>query len=630
MLARLLGFRSTCSRTQRNWSQWLLVVALLGVAPALRGESAAAQHIDWRDFDAAAFAAARAEGKLVLLNLEAVWCHWCHVMAERTYSRADVAALLDAHFVSIKVDHDARPDLATRYRDYGWPATVVLSADGVDLARRAGYIAAPEMQTWLREIVADPRPVQERAGGKDDPSSHVGNRDGQLSDALRTQLDARHLASFDRSRGGAKGVQKYLDRDAVEYALVRAAAGDRENAQLAALTLDASRALIDPVWGGVYQYSTRGGWSNPHFEKLARLQGAYVRTYALAYGLWRRREDLAALHAIVGYLDGFLAAPDGGYYASQDADLVPGQHAADYFALDDAGRRARGIPRVDPHRYARENGVLIEALGVAYEFTGDASLLARAVRAAEWARGARRIASGGYRHDERDSDAAYLADNLAMARGLLQLYRVTAERAYLAEARVVANYIGTHFRASTGGFVPTRVERALLAPVPDIDDNIAMARFANLLAHYSGAASERALAEHAMRWLAQPAVALRRRTEAGVLLANDELANPPLHLTIRGRKDAAAAQPLFETALRVPGYYKRIEWWDSQEGPLPNPDVTYPELARPAAFVCTDRLCSVPLFDAADMAGFVRRRLPVPAAAPDGAVAGAVQPSPPA
>ena len=123
--------------------------------------------------------------------------------------------------------------------------------------------------------------------------------------------------------------------------------GDREFERMARETLDAQRQLIDPVWGGVYQYSTDGDWKHPHFEKIMQMQAENLRIYAQAYALWKEPSYLEAATKIREYLRNFLTSPDGAFYTSQDADLVQGEHSADYFALDDSDRRKRGIPRID-------------------------------------------------------------------------------------------------------------------------------------------------------------------------------------------------------------------------------------------------------------------------------------------
>jgi uncharacterized protein YyaL (SSP411 family) len=132
-------------------------------------------------------------------------------------------------------------------------------------------------------------------------------------------------------------------------------------------------------------------------------------------------------------------------------------------------------------------------------------------------------------------------------------------------------------------------------PRPQRDENIAVARFANLLNYYTGKPEYRELAEIAMRYLATPDIAKRRPT-AGVLLADLEMNSEPAHITVVGAKTDAQAQELFKAAINYPSGYKRVEWFDRSEGNLPNPDIEYPELKSAAAFACANQRCSTPAY----------------------------------
>ena len=133
------------------------------------------------------------------------------------------------------------------------------------------------------------------------------------------------------------------------------------------------------------------------------MQAENLRIYAEAYALWKNPADLKSAKKIRDYLRNFLTSPDGAFYTSQDADLKPGEHSGDYFALDDAARRKRGIPRIDQHIYARENGWAINALARFYAVTGDESALTDAIRAAQWILTERALPDGGFRHDSENS-----------------------------------------------------------------------------------------------------------------------------------------------------------------------------------------------------------------------------------
>lgn len=579
----------------------LLSWCLLAGSSPVYAEANPEQAIAWLRDDRQAFAQARAEDRFVLLYLEAVWCHWCHVMDHDTYGDTRVRELVDSHYVPLKIDQDLRPDLANRYRNYGWPATVVFAADGSEIVKRRGFVPPERFARLLQAIVEDPSPehVAQADDGQDGPAPSA------LSKDVRRELQRRHIATFDPVLGGLKSSQKSLDREQVEYALWRAAQGDAEQAQIARTSLDNAIALFDPAWGGVYQYSTDGDWQHVHFEKLGRIQGEYLKVYALGCAQLAQPRYCAAAQTIAGYLRDFLTAPDGGFYTAQDADLKAGEHSAEYFALDDQARRALGVPRVDSSVYARENGFIIEGLATLYEANGDAPALAAARRAAERMLALRTLPGGGFRHDEVDAAGPYLADTLAMGRALLALYRVTGERHWLSHASATASFIGEHFKQPGGGFVTAVQGDSPIAPLPQLDEVIWTTRFLNLLAHYDGQDSHRELARHGLRYLARPDIALSRMTDAGILLADEELASDPLHLTIRGPKDDPAARALFEAALRIPSGYKRLDWWDEAEGPLPNPDIAYPNLKRSAAFFCTGNVCSVPLSRPEQLAEFL-------------------------
>jgi uncharacterized protein YyaL (SSP411 family) len=171
-------------------------------------------------------------------------------------------------------------------------------------------------------------------------------------------------------------------------------------------------------------------------------------------------------------------------------------------------------------------------------------------------------------------------------------------------------YIDRTFRSPSGaGFVSVAAatDRAY-QPHPQRDENVSVARAANLLFHSTGDAKYRSMSDVAMRYLAAAPVATRLPV-ASVLLADYEVGRPPLHLTVVGRKDDPAAKALFLAALQYPSLYKRLEWWDAREGRLPNADVQYPSVPRAAAYVCTERTCSAPIFKAEEVAGKVSRVL---------------------
>jgi len=560
--------------------------------------------IDWQPWSDSVFERAARENRFVLLDLEAVWCHWCHVMDEVTYSDPKVVALIKSRYIPVRVDQDARPDISRRYENYGWPATVVFNAEGGEIVKRRGYLAPPLMISMLEEIIVDPSPV--KYGDEETIAKFADNP--LLSPKVRQSLERGFYETHDPKLGGQKQPQKFIDHDTVEYGLLRAGQGDKKAEEMTRRTLTAALKIMDPAWGGMYQYSTDSDWDHPHFEKIMAMQAEPLRLYAVAYGQFGDAKYLQAVRDFHRYVTTFLRSPEGAFYTSQDADLVKGEHSAEYFALNDAARRKLGVPAVDKHRYARENGWMIRALATAYTATGERAYLDDAQRAARWVLANRSLPGGGFRHDERDAAGPYLEDTLAMGDAFLALYTATGEREWLARAGASASFIEQHFRGSQPGYVTSAARAgAKLQPRAIVDENIPVARFANMLHRYTGDARYRAMSDYALRMLVTEQIADSLVTAPGILLAAFESVNDPLHMTIVGGKDDPAAVALFSSAIRYAAVYRRVEWWDKREGNMPNPDVRYPQLSRAAAFICTDSTCSLPIFDASKVATEIAR-----------------------
>ncbi len=577
----------------------LLLIFLLGSPASAQTPTPKMQRVGWQPWSDAVFTQAKQEKLFVLLDLEAVWCHWCHVMDENTYSDPAVIKMLQAHYIVVKADQDARPDLSNRYEDYGWPATVVFDSDGHEIVKRQGYLAPDEMLSMLQAILDDPSP-----GPSVRPEAKLElPANPLLSDAARQQLTKSFLCGYDKVHGSWGIDQKLLDWDSVEYSLDLARLNhDAQAEHMARKTLTEQLHLLDPAWGGVYQYSTDGDWNSPHFEKIMQMQAENLRIYSLAYAQFGDPQYFHAAQEIRRYLKTFLTSPQGAFYTSQDADLIDGQHSAEYFALTDTARRKRGIPRVDKHIYARENGWAIAGLVALYNAAGDAATLDDATRAAQWILANRALPGGGFRHNEKDAAGPYLGDTIAMERAFVALYGATGDRQWLARAESAMHFIDAYFRDPKGaGFLTTKIPTDhAYVPHAQRDENVMVARTAALLFHYTGDAHNDDLAKQSMRYLAAVPI-VDRLPAASALLPDLELSRPPLHLTIVGHKTDPAAQSLFQAALRYPAPYKRLEWWDPTEGKLPNPDVQYPELSRAAAFICTNRACSPPIFTPADL-----------------------------
>ncbi len=574
----------------------------LWAAPARAANPADA--LAWQPWGNATFERALDEQRYIILNLHAAWCHWCHVMDETTYADPRVRAAIAEKFIPVLVDQDSNPELSYRYERFGWPATVMFDGDGNEILVRRGYVDPDTFLELLRIVIEDPSALPNLSATPEGDPDVV-----QLDEDARAVLRRLYFELYDDENGGFGRIHRFIQADALEWALENGRHGQDRHAGIWRKTLANARHLIDPEWGGMYQYSDQLDWLSPHFEKIMNIQLAAIRVYSLAYLQSGEQRWLAAARDVHRWLEAQMMSDEGAFYTSQDADLSREVDGKQFFILAAAEREKLGRPRIDTAIYARENGWVIQALAHLADATGEARYLDQAVRAASWVIANRQTAAGGFGHGEADEAQSYLADNLAMAEAFLALYRTTGARDWLRRAEASGRYIARQFAAEPAGFMAKKpaedARGALKNPVKQLEENVAATRFFNLLWRYSGDPLFRRMNEHGLAHLI--AYAEYEIFLPGLQLAEREARFEPAHITIVGRRGDPAAQALFDRARRYPTRYLRIDWWDRREGPLPNPDVTYPELEQAAAFACANGLCSLPVLDPDKLFEAVRR-----------------------
>jgi uncharacterized protein YyaL (SSP411 family) len=533
----------------------------------------------WSDWSDASFERAAAEKKFVIVSLQSWWCPWCLTMNRETWANPDVRAALKDKFIPVHVDQDSRPDISQRYERWGWPATIIFGPDGTEIVKLRGFYSPKFFIPILQETIRDPSPVDYGKPGGPERERTLATG---LSDAQRAEILAFVDKAYDRDHGGFSK-SKLVDGPTLAWFLDRAKLGDKEAEARLKRTLTAQIALIDKDLGGISQVSLKPDWSQPSREFPMFAQQAALSAYARAAVLFGDPAYRTAADRIFGFLKNTLAGPGGGFYASMGM--------------------AEGQPGIDKRQYARETGQAIQGLLAYYDSTGEKSALALGVAAADWALRERSLPGGGFRHAQRDAGGPYLADNIEMGAALLALHRSTGERKWLAAAMASGGFIArTLIDARTGGFFASASPDAkhLPAPIKQREDNVSATRFFALLAAYTGNARTREVSEAGMGYLTSPAVLDAYGFLPDVLLAEEELRNEPVHVTIVGPKDDPRSAALYAAALAYPLADKRAEWWDKREGKLVHHDVDYPDFPDgPAAFACTRNFCSLPVTEPA-------------------------------
>jgi uncharacterized protein len=518
---------------------WVLSIAVSAgcVRPSLRPSAHAGWIVPgqftWSDLNAETFARARAEGRIVLIDGSAEWCHWCHVMDATTYSDPEVQKLLGERFLPVKVDIDERPDFEERYHDWGWPATVLMTADAEEISKFKGYMPPGKFLDVLRAAAAAPTPIP-NPGATNATAMQPGplTEDQVTALAERTQRALEEL--WDPKEGSWGDVQKvplYWDN---AWTLEQARADDDIARKRALFTLDKQRKIIDPVWGGICQYSTDGDWLHPHFEKLTAYQAGAIDNYATAFALTGDPSWLATAQLVRGFVDHFMTSPEGAFYATMDADLnahepskpfVPG---LEYYAKDDAARRALGTPRVDEHEFGRENGLVIASYVTLGTAAHDATAIAAAERAAARILATHATRLGGIAHGGADDvRVLYLADNAAFGFALARLYEATRDPRYLESAKSIAAFLLRELQDPAGGFLASTPDPTALGVLAarrkPFEDNVMAIRFLARLSRVAPSDAYRAAIGRALAVIGtREAVDDRGRMVGDLLLAIEE------------------------------------------------------------------------------------------------------------
>jgi uncharacterized protein len=480
--------------------------------------------VDWYPWGEEALARARGEDRPILLSIGYAACHWCHVMAHESFEDAGTAAVMNEHFVNIKVDREERPDLDAVYMDAvvamtgqgGWPMTVFLTPAGEPFHGGTYFPPAPRhgLPSFRQILEAVASAYRER---RDDvaqsaaqlveavrSSSEVPASTEPLTEALLSQATANLRRVFDPEWGGFGGAPKFPPASVLEFLLRR---GELDLG-LVTKTLDAMAAggMYDLVGGGFHRYSVDEQWLVPHFEKMLYDNALLVPAYLHAWVVTEEERYRRVAEETCEYLLRDLALPEGGFASSQDAD-TNGVEGLTYTWTEDEGvrgellrpfehgrsivrgeldpelkarlleeRRRRRQPGRDDKAVAAWNGLALAALAEAARRLASNTVLLAAERLGNFLLSELSSADGRLYRTWRDGRATvpgYLEDYAQVAHGLIELHVATGDLRWLEEANRLARLaVGLFADERNGGFFMTaRDSEQLVARKKDLDDN---------------------------------------------------------------------------------------------------------------------------------------------------------------
>jgi uncharacterized protein YyaL (SSP411 family) len=541
-----------------------------------------AAEIHWRHWGPQAFEEARTQGKPILLAISAVWCHWCHVMDETTYSDERVIAAINERYIPVRVDNDRRPDVNLRYNMGGWPTTVFLTPEGevlyggtyipphvmLEILKQvAALYADPANRLSIARRVADLKQVRaarshDGAGeGLDPRTAHV------VRDALWAAYDSRH--------GGFGNEQKFPHVPALHFLLddYSRSRDDRAKTMVQhSLHAMAEGGMYDHVAGGFFRYSTTADFSVPHYEKMLEDLAGLLHACARAGAMFSDEALCRVAIDTKRYMDEHLWQPQrGAYGGSQDAD-------EEYYALDAAGRAGRPEPYVDPTIYTAWNAQAARSLLLSAPLLVGAGSLdaehgwtARALCVLDtlWTR----LGADGLfcRYDDGAPHVrGLLADQAWSAWAALAAFSVSGDGLWLQRAGEVVEHCEALYDASARAYadrIPDTGDAGKLAePVFSFEENSLMAQVVTDYAALSGHARylerARTLLE---RWAGEYASFDIFAATYGSAVLN--LFEPPIDAIVLGNPQDEAARTLRQAALRVPMPPTRVNSLDPSEDP---------------------------------------------------------------
>lgn len=323
----------------------------------------AGNPVAWQPWSDAAFARAKDEEKPVFLSVGYSTCHWCHVMERECFEDPAIAALMNRHFISVKVDREERPDLDATFMTFvqattgqgGWPMSVWLTPDGTPIfggtyfppADRHGRPGFPRLceeisRLWRDDrtrLVAGADRIMAQLAAADPPVAAAGDLAGP---AVLEAFIAHCRRAYDAEWGGFGSAPKF-PRPAVLRTLLQLAErhgsdtpAGAEAAAMACATLDrmAAGGIHDHLGGGFHRYSVDRYWHIPHYEKMLYDQGQLAMAYLDAWQLTGAATHRTVAEGIFNYLLSTLRDPAGGFHAAEDADSLP--HAGATHSLEGA------------------------------------------------------------------------------------------------------------------------------------------------------------------------------------------------------------------------------------------------------------------------------------------------------
>jgi uncharacterized protein YyaL (SSP411 family) len=569
----------------------------------------------WWEWEEEAFHLAQELDVPILLYITAPWCHWCHVMEKESFTNPNVIQLINAEFIPVKVDSDRRPDVNRHYNQGGWPTTAFLTPDG-KLLTGATYLNPEQLQDILERISlyyrsqkGDISVKQERAGARLAAKETKPATAAPITEEIIQNMGKWLRQAYDPLYGGFGDGTKFHQTEALEFLIAEHyRTGDEEAKAMLVTTLNAMATgdVYDSASGGFFRCATNRDWSVPQTEKVLDENARLLSAFLHAYQVLGEEKYLDTAQGIIGYMSGMLYDDEIGYfYGSQDAD-------EEYYALTAEERLGKPVPYVDKTAFTDRGAQAVSAFLEAAAVLKEPRYAKDALQALDF------LWQKAYDPDQGmfhywDKGQAHLpgilADQVYMARALLDAFEHSGDRTYLEHAVKLIQIVNRDYlEVRTGTYFDKRADAHAMGRLAErqspLVENTVAARLLIRLARLTGDDAYRQRAEAILGLFAADYTAYGPFA-AGYAVAVCCYLTDPLTIVIVGSAEDEATLDLLHKGRRLYSPNRWLQLIDPVWEPERLAQLGYPSKPAPAAYLCIGRVCAEPTDDPARLAKIV-------------------------
>ncbi|MEJ2240620.1 MAG: DUF255 domain-containing protein, partial [Candidatus Bathyarchaeota archaeon] len=414
-------------------------------------------RVKWLPWNKNTFTKAQELDIPILLGISAVWCHWCHVMDETTYSNKEVVEHINKNFIPIRVNRDRRPDIDKRYNMGGWPSTVFLTPEG-EILTGGTYIPPQQMMFILDQVnrsykqnkielktkiklIQEKQQKYETQRIMDDVEFH------SITDYLTFEITSQ----FDHIYGGFGSAPKFPHSEALRFILLQYFLKSHNaalNIVKKTLLKMGEGGIFDKEEGGFFRYSTTNDWSVPHYEKMCEDNAKLLINYLEASQITGEIAFKNKAKSVLEYVDSKLSNKEnGGFYGSQDADEV-------YYKLKLSERSRKIPPKIDQTIFTDWNAIMSSAYLLASVVFADQKYQNFALKTIEYILRTFKPTKGikHYINEKNNEYSGFLTDHVYMTKCLIDSYQITSNQKFLDIAENIAEFMIKNLWNKNGGF----------------------------------------------------------------------------------------------------------------------------------------------------------------------------------